>query len=69
MPRIDRDLLCDLPPPPPQEGMVHLSQMRQGTKSIAVNQVVKRNQRVFVKVVSVLGDRLRRAGPPCIVSH
>ena len=33
-----------------KEGMVHLSQMRTGTRTIAVNQVVRRNQTVFVKV-------------------
>lgn len=49
--------------PPPQEGMVHLTQMKQGNKMVSVSQLVKRNQRVFVKVVSVLGERLPGAAP------
>lgn len=42
---------------------MHLTQMKQGNKMVSVSQLVKRNQRVFVKVVSVLGERLPGAAP------
>eukprot|EP01012_Entosiphon_sulcatum_P025318 TRINITY_DN3062_c0_g1_i1.p1 TRINITY_DN3062_c0_g1~~TRINITY_DN3062_c0_g1_i1.p1 ORF type:complete len:1199 (-),score=212.22 TRINITY_DN3062_c0_g1_i1:104-3628(-) len=41
-----------------KEGLVHISQMRQGGRPMAVADIVKRNQTVYVKVLSVLGDRL-----------